>query len=165
MDQINTEHARIVGRLDKFSKLVEQMMIRRFHLVGARLQRKIQENISEPTRSLGPSKPGQYPHADTGLLRNSIFFRVDKKELSCIVGSPLAYAAYLEWGTGPIVPKTAKALHWIDPVTGRDVFARRTKGIQGRSYLRRTLIEEWPGIQKTLTMPLPGGTKVEAAIE
>lgn len=40
------------------------------------------------------------------------------------VGSAVRHAAMREFG-GVIVPKRAKLLHWIDPITGEHRFARR----------------------------------------
>jgi hypothetical protein len=34
------------------------------------------------------------------------------------------YWTYVNDGRGPVYPKNAKVLHWIDPKTGNDVFAR-----------------------------------------
>jgi HK97 gp10 family phage protein len=50
-----------------------------------------------PTRTHQASAPGQAPMTDTGRLVSSIY--VDPGRLSATVGSRLAYAAYLEYGT------------------------------------------------------------------
>ena len=54
-------------------------------------------NISTPTRTAGPSAPGEPPHVDTGTLRKSIFSEVHGDEI--IVGSTAKHSVYLEVGT------------------------------------------------------------------
>ena len=51
-----------------------------------------------PRRTHRASAPGQAPATDTGRLASSIYFNRDGL-LSASVGSNLAYAAYLEYGT------------------------------------------------------------------
>ena len=53
------------------------------------------------------------------------------------VFTDLDYAPYVEWNTGkfhngiPIRPKNAKALSWIDPKTGKRVYAKEVSGTVG----------------------------------
>jgi len=57
-----------------------------------------------PRRTHTASAPGQPPMTDTGRLVNSIEF--DKiGDLTATVGSKLAYAAYLEYGTSRIAAR------------------------------------------------------------
>lgn len=57
-----------------------------------------------PSRIHQASAPGQAPASDTGRLANSITFeRVN--DLTASVGSVLAYATYLEYGTSRIAPR------------------------------------------------------------
>lgn len=57
-----------------------------------------------PSRIHQASAPGQAPASDTGRLANSITFeRVS--DLTASVGSVLAYATYLEYGTSRIAPR------------------------------------------------------------
>lgn len=71
----------------------------------------------------------------TGNLRSSIGKTVDHKNLEVVVsaGAELGgkqevnYAAAVEYGTSEpfeIVPKTAKALSWVDKASGKRVFAK-----------------------------------------
>lgn len=66
------------------------------------------------------SAPGQAPATDTGTLVGSIYF--ENGRLSATVGSRLAYAYYLEFGTARIAPRPSWA-----PATlaARDAFQRR----------------------------------------
>lgn len=90
-------------------KALEQALDIRLLAAGEYARSKIVRNISTGTASHGPSKKGEYPHADTGTLRKSIVVQqVVKGEVR--VGTSVKYAAYLEFG--------------------------------GRSFLRRTIIEE-----------------------
>jgi HK97 gp10 family phage protein len=50
------------------------------------------------------SAPGQAPATDTGVLASSVYFTQSSK-LSAVVGSRLAYASYLEFGTTRIKPR------------------------------------------------------------
>jgi hypothetical protein len=52
-----------------------------------------------------------------------------------VISSPLDYAAYQEFGTGPIVPKRAKALSFT--VGGMRVFAMRTSGVPATHFMQR----------------------------
>lgn len=70
------------------------------------------------------------------------------KGKAIIIGAGLTenYAAYLEFGTGywspfgphKIYPKTAKVLHWVDK-SGKDVFAKWTRGMMAQPFVRPTL--------------------------
>lgn len=67
--------------------------------------------LSNPARTHQASAPGQPPMTDTGRLVGSIYF--DTQPLTATVGSRLAYAHYLEFGTRRMAPrpiwlKTAK---------------------------------------------------------
>lgn len=79
---------------------------------------------------------------------------------SVVVYSEKPESVYVEWGTGmrgrdkykqyfdedkptftvPIVPKNKKALHWKDK-SGKDVFAKSTKGMSPIAPLRRAVFE------------------------
>ena len=54
------------------------------------------------------SAPGEAPASDTGRLRNSITFK-QESPLTVTVGSQLAYARYLEFGTRHIARRPAWA--------------------------------------------------------
>lgn len=59
-----------------------------------------------PRRTHTASAPGQAPQTDTGRLASSITFRAEGP-LTVSVGSALAYASYLEFGTASILPRPA----------------------------------------------------------
>ena len=46
-----------------------------------------------------PSAPGEPPHVQTGRLRASVAFEVDKESLTARVGTNVKYGRYLELGT------------------------------------------------------------------
>lgn len=50
------------------------------------------------------SAPGEAPATDTGTLASSVYFERETK-LSATIGSRLAYAYYLEFGTARIAPR------------------------------------------------------------
>lgn len=80
-------------------KTIEDEMRRRLPKVGEMVASQVRRNISTSTRANGPSLPGGFPHADTGMLRKSIEWRVIGNGLTVQVGSAVAYAAHLELGT------------------------------------------------------------------
>lgn len=57
------------------------------------------------------SAPGESPATDTGTLASSQYFTMPSK-LAATVGSRLAYAFYLEFGTRKIAPRPA----WIPAI-------------------------------------------------
>lgn len=87
---------------------------RRLHTVGRR-----QRNLRN--WRYNPSKPGEFPHLDSGDLRRSIFFQINRSLQTVRVGSNLKYAKYLEEGT---------------------------KRMAQRPFLERTLIQEQKALQK-----------------
>lgn len=52
------------------------------------------------------SAPGEAPATDTGTLASSVYFE-SKTKMSATIGSRLAYAYYLEYGTKKIAPRPA----------------------------------------------------------
>jgi len=52
------------------------------------------------------SAPGEAPATDTGTLASSVYFE-SKTKMSATIGSRLAYAYYLEYGTKKIDPRPA----------------------------------------------------------
>lgn len=57
------------------------------------------------------SAPGEAPASDTGVLLGSIYHE-NTGPLSAVVGSRIAYASYLEFGTRKIAPRPA----WVPEV-------------------------------------------------
>lgn len=108
----------------QFTSLVNTEAARRLNRATALLHERVIKNISKPTRTLGPSLPGNFPHADTGKLRQSIYMELaTPSNLEGRVGSRLKYAGWLEHGTNKMA---------------------------ARSYLRRTLREMQPRIRRIL---------------
>lgn len=62
-------------------------------------------------------------HVVSGNLLSSIGI-YEETEDSVLIGSDEQYALYLEYGRGPVRPVNKKALHWVDPDTGEDVFTK-----------------------------------------
>jgi len=56
-----------------------------------------------PSRTHQASSPGEAPATDTGKLVNSVY--METKPLEATVGSRLAYAKYLEFGTFNMQPR------------------------------------------------------------
>lgn len=77
-----------------------------------------------------PSKPGNFPHLDTGDLRKSIFrsaVKEDSKGIECIVGTILDYAIMHELGDRPFLTRTARE----EEVTLRRILAGEHSGRSG----------------------------------
>ncbi len=144
---------------DVFTEGVHAIMTIRVMTASEHLRNRVIKNLSVSSRSFGRSKPGQFPRADTGRLRNSIFKRMVQGKLAGQVGTNLNYGLWLEYGTKAtvILPVKRKVLSWIDPTTGKRVYARRVMrgAIKGRSFLRRTLWAERPKIASIMTAGLP----------
>lgn len=112
-------------RGDKVAKEVTSVLEARLQRVGPELRTHIVRKISEGrTRTEGPSEPDTPPHVDTGRLRQSIFWRFLKGELTVIVGTNLLYGLWLELGTSLMA---------------------------ARPYIRQSLLEMLPRIRQILT--------------
>ena len=66
-------------------------MLKRLYLAVDMTRTQCVRNISKSTTAEGPSVPGEFPHADSSRLRNSIFGDVDEAKLTGIVGTNLNY--------------------------------------------------------------------------
>ena len=107
------------------------------------VQERLNRQASNKTAKGGkPSQPGEPPAKDTGTLARSITYSVEDGVMKYGVasGSPAnKYALTMEYGSrGPIKPKTAKMLSWVDKFTGQRIFARQVV-IQPRPFLRPSL--------------------------
>ena len=146
---------------DTFMAGIQDVMRVRVMMLAEHLRNKVVKNISAPSRTMGRSKSGRFPRADTGRLRNTIFRRFKNKGLTAQVGTNLNYGLWLEYGTKAkvIFPKKGRFLSWIDPTSGKRIYARKVmRGpIKGRSFLRRTLWEERSYVKRFLTKALPPG--------
>lgn len=78
-----------------------------------------------PRRTHQASAPGEAPMSDTGRGANSVTFR-NPTPLSASVGSDLAYASMLEFGTRKIAPRPA----WVPAVeAAREKFRKRLEKV------------------------------------
>lgn len=128
---------------------------------------QIQRNISIPTRSAGPSAEGEMPHADTGRLRNSIFWRM-VGELTAVIGTNLNYGIWLEYGVAgekTVHAQPGKVFHWIDRATGQDVFAKSFtfRGLKPRPFMRPTLHQMYPRVAQIIKNASGGAATVSEA--
>lgn len=155
------KNASLRWRGDEYEAAVTKIMSTRVLIAAEHLRNRVVRNISIPSRTMGRSKAGQFPRADTGRLRNTIFRRMGSDGLMAQVGTNLNYGLWLEYGTKAkvIFPKKGLFLSWIDPTSGKRIYARKVRRgpIKGRSFLRRTLWEERQVIKRILTKKLPPG--------
>lgn len=77
----------------------------------------------------------------TGNLLSSIKI-IEEGDLKGKVGTMVAHAVYVEYGRGIVRPKVKQVLHWIDPETGKDVFAMMSKEFEGAPFLEPAVITE-----------------------
>ena len=91
--------SRVIWLGSKVTNAIHNKLTRRLGVVGEIVASYARESISTPTRTAGPSLPGEPPHADTGTLRKSVEWKVDEKNLTVEVGSNIPYALMLEQGT------------------------------------------------------------------
>jgi hypothetical protein len=150
--------SRLLWLGDNLEAAVRAEYVKRLWECGTVIQNDLKRKLSTPTRSAGPSKPGEYPHADTGALRNSIFTDVDPQTMTCTVGSPLKLSLWLEFGVegGKVIQPTEGAvLSWVDG-DGVRHFARwvRQGRIEPRALFRSVLMEDLPKCQRIFTRRL-----------
>ena len=87
---------------DIFKGVEQRLDVAAEHLRGA-----IVKNISIPTSTYGPSKPGEMPHADTGRLRQSIAVsKVPNDPLVRRIGTDVEYGVIHETGDRPFIRPT-----------------------------------------------------------
>jgi hypothetical protein len=58
-----------------------------------------------------------------------------------VAGSDAPHAIFWEYGHGPIVPVNAKVLHWVDPSTGKDVFAMYVGPVAGSGVFESAAVQ------------------------
>ena len=63
----------MVMYIPQFNKQVRKEMTMRMEDVGKEVVAQVKKNLSVPTATAGTSRPGQMPHMDSGLLRESIY--------------------------------------------------------------------------------------------
>ena len=99
---------------DVTSERLRKAIGRKLKKVGQHVQSSIKQNISTSSR-IGRSVEGEMPHSETRRLSQSIFTHteVNNRVQFTIIGTPLIYARWLEFGTRGqirIVPTKARAL-------------------------------------------------------
>lgn len=90
------------------------------------------DRVQDLARAFAPKR--------TGALAASIEVQIvgaPGLETTFEVGSPLDYAVYQEFGTGPIHASPGKVLSFT--VGGTRVFAMRTSGVPATHFMRRAL--------------------------
>ena len=138
---------------DEFLRDLEAGIQDGLKVVGVKMENEYQSvlNRQASSKSNGgkSSQPGEPPAKDTGILQGSISHQVGKGSVAVGVasGSPAnQYALVMEYGSrGPIKPKKAKMLSWVDKATGDRVFAKSVN-IAARPWLRPTLRKNYGNI-------------------
>jgi hypothetical protein len=117
-------------RIKEYSDGLHREFLKRTYKAAELVKTQVQRNLRVPGHTHGHSKPGEFPHAWTGLLLKSIMVRVEAATLRAWVYSNLSYALFLEFST---------------------------RLIHGRSFLRRTLYEMREKVRAVYFAPLPPG--------
>ena len=114
-----------LSHLDKFGPKMPEIRRQGLDLVALDMQRTVDK--------LSP--------VDQGLLHKWAI--TDKSEESRTIHSPAKYVGFVNYGTGPIYPKTKKALHWGGHP---GIFAKRTKGQKGQHFIEKAIDNVTPRI-------------------
>ena len=123
------------GMTDFFKALdggIQNAVIAGANVYKNALKLKIQGNRGEAAGVVTgiPSKPGEPPNSQTGMLRNSIVI-TSTKTGTALVGPSVAYGKWLEFGTYPrAIKSTSKGTKYYAP---RDDFI--SGGSQGGYYM------------------------------
>ena len=83
---------------------IEKPMRLKLKLAALMYADQVKKNISKSARSSGHSKAGQFPHLDTGKLRQSIQVGTVKNN-SVQIGAHVDYAKALELGTSKMAAR------------------------------------------------------------
>ena len=95
---------------------------------------------------------------DSGHLLSSIRI-LEETDDYIILGTDVEYAAYIEYGRGPVRPlKEGGWLHWIDKSSGKDVFAKFANATEPSPFMEPAVV------QHTLDFPTVHATKVTRII-
>ena len=114
VDGINVVQATFLKMLNGFEDAINKDVVATALEINTAVKKRIQRgpktgrvyvrgNVTHQA-----SAPGESPATDTGTLASSVYFE-QKSKLSSTIGSRLAYAYYLEYGTARIKPRPA----WI----------------------------------------------------
>lgn len=98
--------------------------------VATTTARKGAEAAQNRARRLAPKRTGALAASITIEVKGVVGPRV-----TFVIASDLDYAAYQEFGTGPIVPKSAKVLSFV--AGGQRVFTMRTSGVPATHFMKR----------------------------
>ncbi len=93
--------ARIVWHGKEFEKEISRLVRKKLKLAAEEVANQVKRNISTGRPA---SKPGAFPHVDTGRLRNSIFWELAGGN-TAIVGTSVEYGLFLEIGTRRMSPR------------------------------------------------------------
>jgi len=97
----------------------------------------------------------------TGSLLGSIEVKQNLGN-SLVVGSDLPYAGIIEYGRGPVTPKDAIVLSWIDKTTGKRVFSHYSKAVEPHPYLEPAVQTALKGLSGVYTEKMGKNLKVSS---
>jgi hypothetical protein len=149
----------VVWRIEEWAESAAAELETRLRLASEEVRLRARELLSGGP---GRSAPGAPPNADVGRLRDSVFAAVDAASMTAVVGTPLKYGLVLEYGTpgGTLVEaKPGSVLSWVDPRTGKRVYARwvRLGAIRPRPWLKLAVAESTPRVRAIMEAPFPEG--------
>ena len=99
--RIRVGGSEIVWFGDEFERELGLTIKKKLKLAAEVTANQVKRNISKGRPA---SKPGDFPHVDTGRLRNSIFWDL-QNDTTAIVGTTVEYGLFLEIGTSTMAPR------------------------------------------------------------
>ena len=115
-----------LSHLDKFGPAMSEIRQRGLQLAAWDMQRTADK--------LSP--------VDEGVLHK--WFVAELSDSQAVIKSPAHYVGFVNYGTGPIRVKNAKALHWSKG--GKEFFAKSTKGQKGQHFIEKAITNVTPRI-------------------
>lgn len=104
------------------------------------------ERVADLAVYLARNNIQQHQNIVTGTLLASIrILSRDPGGKSIKVGTDEFYAAWIEYGRGPVKPISATVLHWVDKYTGKDVFAKFAGPTNPEPFMEPAVIEATRG--------------------
>lgn len=115
-----------------------------------RLKRKVLDNLDVVGKFVEDSAKLLVP-VDTGNLRGSLSHKVIESEMSVIIGTPVEYGPYIEFGTGEFAESgQGRKGGWF--YTGADGKSYFTFGNKPQPFLRPAFLENKGAIKKMLAL-------------
>jgi hypothetical protein len=81
---------------DMVVQFARKILHPRMASLGRELVSRVRDNIGTPTAAAGPSRPGEFPHRDSGDLYRSVSYRLDGDTVTISANAPHAEIVEIE---------------------------------------------------------------------